>query len=63
MHLRYFRLTALLLLVFILLPPQSARAADPDPEIGEPAAAQAEEGRPRTPLTSSKWSSWLTSAG
>ena len=42
MHLRYFRLTALLLLVFILFPAQPARAADPDPEIGEPAATQAE---------------------
>ena len=45
MHLRYFRLTVLLLLVFILLPPQPARAADPDPEIGEPAATQAEAGQ------------------
>ena len=42
MHLRYFRLIALLLLVFLLLPAHPARAADPDPEIGEPAVTQAE---------------------
>lgn len=44
MHLRFFRLTALLLLIFLLLPAQPARAADPDPEIGEPVETQVEPG-------------------